>query len=72
MCVIPDTELLSVFQWAKVESLSVEVKERNSCSISKESKRKCSNSKWICLVNNLGFYLKDKSWLHLDWLIIHI
>lgn len=36
--------------------------------MSKERKRRYSNSQWVCLVNNLGSYLKDKSFLHLDWL----
>lgn len=56
---------------AEVLILSKEMKESNSCNMSKERKRRCSNSLLdllICLVNNLGSYLRDKGFLHLDWL----
>lgn len=55
------------------------MKESNSCNISKERKKRWSNSKW--LYNILGFSLRDESFLHLDhwdhsptavcWLSLH-
>lgn len=55
------------FPVAEVLILSEEMKKSNSCDRNKERKRRCSNSLLdllICLVNNL----RDKSFLHLDWL----
>lgn len=57
------------FPVAEVLILSEEMKESNSCNMSKERRRRCSKSLLgllICLINNLWSYLRDKSFLHLD------
>lgn len=59
------------FPVAEVLILSEEMKKISSCNMSKERKRRCSNSLLdllICLVSNLGSYLRVKGFLHLDWL----